>query len=98
MPKFRISEPYYGNGINVAVGTGCASMTIPLYSGLVCFFPPIGAKKQRHGSAAIIAFVSGCAAAGLYTNNHSVWKHPIQPEIDCVRTELSMTLSIVKAI
>jgi hypothetical protein len=51
-------------------------------------FSAIGGKKQRHGSAligagvtacasserqfAIIAFVIGCAAPGLYTNNHPV--------------------------
>jgi hypothetical protein len=43
-------------------------------SGMAKIFPPIGGKKQRHGSASITAFVIGCAAPGLYTNNHPVWK------------------------
>jgi hypothetical protein len=74
MPKFRISEQYYGNGINVAVGTGCGSMTSPLYErdGLD-FRPPDGKTRERQFE--IIAFVSGCEAPshkqppGLKTTN-----------------------------
>jgi len=51
MPKFRISEQYYGNGINVAVGTGCTSMIRPLYERDGWNFPPIGGKKQANGSS-----------------------------------------------
>jgi len=48
-------------------------MTIPLYerNGLD-FRPQDGNPNERQ--FAIIAFVIGCAAPGLYTNNHPVWK------------------------
>ena len=36
---------------------------------VACIFPPIGGKKQRHGSALIGAGVTGCFAPGLKTPN-----------------------------
>jgi hypothetical protein len=36
-------------------------------------FSSVGRKTSEH-QFAIIAFVIGCPAPGLYTNNHPVWK------------------------
>jgi len=63
MPKFRISEQYYGNGINVAVGTGCVAPDLKttncdyrfcfkyiinsIISCLYLFLPDLKQKKLR---------------------------------------------------
>ena len=61
----------HGSALIGAGVTGYMSMTIPLYErdGLD-FRPQDGKTSERQ--FAIIAFVIGCAAPGLYTNNHPV--------------------------
>jgi len=52
-------------------------MIIPLYKRDGLDFRPQDGKTSE-GQFAIIAFVSGCAAPGLFTNNHPVTPAPIK--------------------
>jgi hypothetical protein len=61
----------HGSALIGAGVTGCTSMIIPLYERDGWDFRPQDGKTIER-QFAIIAFVIGCAAPGLFTNNHPV--------------------------